>query len=264
VYKLRFAFPPFQSFIKKIGNVDQGRELVLAYYRNHPPGVLPEVVPHNGPSDSDDRPGVTPSNPPTPDPQGIPGRCYCLQFAENIVTLLKDYPNGFANRTELAKYLIAHPAKASREKSIRRLFVLEDLEPHYIDVLGQYLDIDPLVFSEQMNTWNFTDSYSIPHRGLPSLCTPKQSYTLRYYEIRTLDDPKSIDALSLQFTFAVNRRRYERWRDIDLPLSGIKDKRHAFIRRCASFWTSQDSKQKDQDPEQKNLGWDGKLARHFI
>ncbi|PMD19704.1 hypothetical protein NA56DRAFT_647009 [Hyaloscypha hepaticicola] len=103
-----------------------------------------------------------------------------------------------------------------------------------------------------MNTWNFTDSNSIPHRGLPSVCTPEQSFTLRYYEIRTLDDPKSINDLTIQMTFAVNRRWYEMWRDIDLPLSVIKDKRHAFIRRCASFWTS-------QDPDQKDQGWDALL-----
>jgi hypothetical protein len=223
--QLQYAFPPLQSFLKKVSNFDKGRELVQNHYREQ----------HHG---------------------RVPGRCYCLQFETDKVTVLEGYSEGFASPADLATYLTKHPAKSSRKKKNRRLFILEDLEPSYIDVLGHHLGVDPLVFSEQMNTWNFTDSNSIPHRGLPSMCTPEQSFTLRYYEIRTLDDPTSIDALTLQMTFAVNRRRYERWHDIDLPLSGIKDKRHAFIRRCASFWTSQDLDQKDR-------GWDGEYSRLF-
>jgi hypothetical protein len=118
--------------------------------------------------------------------------------------------------------------------------------------------VDPLVFSEQMNTWNFTDSWSIPHRGLPSMSIPGQSFTLRYYELRTLLDPKSVDVLSLQTPLAVNRRRYERWRDIDIPSLGKPDRRHAFVRRCASFWTSQNSLP-DGTPD--GLGWDGEFSR---
>lgn len=129
------------------------------------------------------------------------------------------------------------------------------MEPDYVDALGHHLGVDPLVFSEQMNTWNFTDSWSIPHRGLPSMSIPGQSFTLRYYELRTLFDSKSVDISSLQMTFAINRRRYERWRDIDIPSSGVPDRRHAFVRRCASFWTSQ-----DMTPSRSGnqLGWDGK------
>lgn len=216
--QLQDSFPPLQSFLKKVGNVDKGRELVETHYRGRHPG-------------------------------GVPGRCYCLQFADQV-NILEDYTEGFAGPADLATYLTKHPAKSSRRENNRRLFILEDLEPNYIDVLGHHLGVDPLVFSEQMNTWNFTDSNSIPYRGLPSMSTPEQSFSLRYYEIRTLDDPKSVGPLTLQMTFAVNRRRYERWRDIDLPLSGTKDKRHAFIRRCTSFWTSQDLETKDQ-------GWDG-------
>lgn len=217
--KLQYAFPPLQSFLKKISNVDRGRKLVEEHYR----------LQHQG---------------------RVPGRCYCLQFEAKKVTILDGYPEGFDSPADLAKYFAKLTAKSSRQQGNRRLFILEDLEPGYVDVLGHHLGVDPLTFSEQMNTWNFTDSNSIPHRGLPSVCTPEQSFTLRYYEIRTLDDPESVDASTLQMTFAVNRRRYERWRDIDLPLSGIKDRRHAFIRRCASFWTSQDQDQNAQ-------GWDG-------
>jgi len=144
-------------------------------------------------------------------------------------------------------------------ENIRRLFILEDLTPGYIDTLGHHLGVDPLVFSEQMNTWNFTDSWSIPHRGLPSLSRPEESFTLRYYEIRTLFDEDSIDVLTLQHTFAVNRRRYERWRDIDVPSAGEPDRRHAFVRRCASFWTSQFSAKMGNVAANEEAGWDGKV-----
>lgn len=221
--QFQYAFPPLQSFLKKVDNVDRGRELVQTHYREK----------HHG---------------------RIPGRCYCLQFEADKVIVLDGYADGFGSPADLAAYLEKHPARSSRQKKNRRLFIVEDLEPSYIVVLGHYLGVDPLVFSEQMNTWNFTDSNSIPHRVLPSVCTPEQSFTLRYYEIRTLDDPRSIDILTMQMTFAVNRRRYERWRDIDLPLSGVKDKRHRFIRRCASFWTS-------QHPDQKDQVWDGVYLR---
>lgn len=134
-----------------------------------------------------------------------------------------------------------------------------------MDALGHHLGVDPLIFSEQTNTWNFTDSWSIPHRGLPSMSVPEQSFTLRYYELRTLFDPESVGTLSSQVTFAVNKRRYERWEDIDLPLAGEPDRRHAFVRRCASFWTSQDPTPKGENPMQKVKdltndapGWDGK------
>src|SRR5207247_2389831 len=164
-------------------------------------------------------------------------------------------PNGFGSPQALSEYLESHPAKVSRESNRRRLFILEDMEPDYVDTLGAHLGVDPLVFSEQMNTWNFTDSRSIPHRGLPSVSQPNQSFTLRYHEIRTLDDPPSIDTLTVQMTFAVNRRKCERWRDIDLPSFGSStDNRHAFIRRCASFWTSQ----APVNSERTCQGWDGR------
>jgi hypothetical protein len=145
------------------------------------------------------------------------------------------------------------PATQSRKEKRRRLFILEDIEPDYVDALGHHLGVDPMVFSEQMNTWNFTDSWSIPFRGLPSMSVPGHSFTLRYYELRTLFDPASVEVLSMQFSFAINRRRYERWRDIDVPSLGKPDRRHAFVRRCASFWTSQDVPT-DEDDE---VGWDG-------
>jgi hypothetical protein len=224
---LENAFPALKSFLEKLTNEeDDGRKVIRKYYQRTP--------------------------------QRGPGRCYCLKFEESSVCRVQE--NGFESSAALREYLEKDPAKESREvKKHRRLFILEDMEPDYVDALGHHLGVDPLVFSEHMNTWNFTNSWSIPHRGLPSMSVPEQSFTLRYYELRTLFDHKSIGILSSQMTFAVNRRRYERWRDIDVPSAGQPDRRHAFVKRCASFWTSQDPMPKEDDPSNDAPGWDGKL-----
>jgi hypothetical protein len=219
---LENAFPALKTFLEKLANEQEaGREAVNLYYRTKE--------------------------------QRVPGRCYCLNFTDDSVTVAEE--GGFESPATLRTYLENNPATQSRKDKQRRLFILEDMEPDYVDALGHHLGVDPLVFSEQMNTWNFTDSWSIPHRGLPSMSIPGQSFTLRYYELRTLFDPKSVDVLSLQMSFAINRRRYERWRDIDIPSLGKPDRRHAFVRRCASFWTSQDMTPSGCTDD---LGWDGK------
>jgi hypothetical protein len=219
---LENAFPALKSFLEKLANKQEaGREAVNLYYKTKE--------------------------------QRVPGRCYCLNFTDSSVSVVGE--GGFESPVTLRTYLEDNPATRSRKNKHRRLFILEDMEPDYVDALGHHLGVDPLVFSEQMNTWNFTDSWSIPHRGLPSMSIPGQSFTLRYYELRTLFDPKSVDVLSLQMSFAVNRRRYERWRDIDIPSLGKPDRRHAFVRRCASFWTSQNL---TTSTSTEDVGWDGK------
>lgn len=227
LHELQRSFPALKSFLRKLANdQDEGRRAVKDHYEQH----------HHR----------------------SPGRCFCLVFTEESVTLLDGYENGFSSAKELEEYLLKFPAKQSREDlQTRRLFILEDMEPDYIEVLGHHLGIDPLVFSEQMNTWNYTDSWSVQNRALPSMLNPEQSWTLRYYELRTLKNPRSIDALTLQLTFAVNRRRYERWRDVDVPSAGKPDRRHGFVRRAASFWTSQTTST-GSNSVQGAEGWDGK------
>ncbi|KAI9698340.1 MAG: hypothetical protein M1820_007502 [Bogoriella megaspora] len=162
-----------------------------------------------------------------------PGRCVLLTFNQSDVT-----PKTFNQPKELDDYLSHFPPKDDRDPGRCRLWILEDMDPEWVAVLGRRLGVDPLVFSEQMNTWNFTNSKSIPARILPSLVDSTRSFTLRYYEFRQLQDPDSIDSMQNQMTFAINRRRYERWRDVDTP-SFQNTWRHAFVRRCASFWTNQ-------------------------
>lgn len=223
--RLEHAYPALKGLLSKLANVDAARRLVDDYYRCR---------------------------------KQTAGRCYLLQFEDDEVSTPAGHENGFASSNVLRQYLQNNPAGESRRRNKRRLFILEDLEPDYVDALGDALGIDPLVFCEQMNTWNFSDSRSVPHRGLPSMNEPGKSFTMRYYEFRTLKDPDSVSKLSIQMTFAANRRKHEKWRDIDLPSfrgSNGSDNRHGFIRRCASFWTSQSQYTAGGQPTQ---GWDGK------
>ncbi|CAN9179020.1 unnamed protein product [Alternaria alternata] len=170
---LEDAFPALKSFLEKLANEEEpGRKVVNSHYQ----------AKHGR----------------------APGRCYCLEFKDDSVSVVEE--GVFESPSALRAYLKKKSATQSRTEKHRRLFILEDMEPDYVDALGHHLGVDPLVFSEQMNTWNFTDSWSIPHRGLPSMSIPEQSFTLRYYELRTLLESSSVDVLSLQTSFAVNRR----------------------------------------------------------
>lgn len=209
VRDLRDAYPALTNFVEKMGDPkDEDRKLVQRCHL--------------------DRFGR------------LPGRCALLTFLDRTVQH-KD----FLAPKELDAHFETTRANSETENA-RRLFILEDLEPAWVDVLGVHLGVDPLVFAEQMNTWNFTDSKSIPACVLPSMVDPSTSFTLKYYEIRALTETP-VDWMRNQVTFAVNRRRYESWRDIDT--NNFTNKwRHAFVRRCASFWTNEHHREK---------GWDG-------
>jgi hypothetical protein len=133
------------------------------------------------------------------------------------------------------------------------LYILEDLEPEFIELLGDRIGVDPLVFAEQTNAWYFTDVQSVGHRQLPSLNRPEKSFTLRYHELRKLDFDCRHDLSDLrsQMTFAINRRYYEPWLVVESPSMPTEDS-VGVVRRCASFWTSQ---RKEDAP---GSGWNGK------
>lgn len=211
LHDLEHAYPALKSFLAKVDNHDEGRKIVSAAYQKRF--------------------------------ERCPGRCALIIFHEDRVET-----HEFPRPADLTGYL--NGVDAAEAKDQCRLWILEDLDPSWINTLGALFCVDPLVFGEQMNTWNFTDSKSIPMRVLPSMIQPEKSFTLRYYEFRQLKDGNAIDHLRNQMTFAVNRRRYERWRDIDTT-SFESPFRHAFVRRCASFWTNQEVGKK---------GWDGRRS----
>lgn len=117
--------------------------------------------------------------------------------------------------THQAMELAFHDPAMQSDNIRGRVWILEDLEWAWMSALAEHLGIDPLVFSEQRNTFNFTDSNTIPFRPVPSLVQPDKAFTLRYYEARQLSNPHAMKATQNHMTFAINRRRFERWRDID-------------------------------------------------
>lgn len=199
VKRLQYDYPALKSFLDKLLNTkDEGRVVMEEEFRRR------------------DR--------------RTPGRCCVLEYGDTDVN-----PIEFKSAEDVQNYLLKTPATGQPQ---RRLFVLEDLELEYVEVLGHFLGVDPLVFAEQMNTWNYCDVHSIAHRPLPSLTRPDKSFTTRYYELRTLPpDHEGLKVLGCYMTFAVNRRLYQPWRDIDGP-SIKSDRRVRFIRRYYSFWTS--------------------------
>jgi hypothetical protein len=136
--KLENAFPALKPFLEKVNNVDVGRQIVQDFYQQK----------H----------------------ELARGRCYCLELKEDHVSIIDGYPNGFGSPQALRTYLENHPAESSRQRNRRRLFILEDMESNYVDALDYHLGVDPLVFSGQMNTWNFTDS--IPRTAITLVGKP--------------------------------------------------------------------------------------------
>ncbi|EXJ84695.1 hypothetical protein A1O3_05365 [Capronia epimyces CBS 606.96] len=214
---LKHAYPGLIQLLNKHANsADQGRQVVDSTYKEH----------YGRP----------------------PGRCAVLEFTDSGVSHAE-----FDTAQDLRLHFEAIRSQPA-ETGACRLYVLEDLEPGFVEILGEYVGVDPHVFAEQMNTWNFTDVESVGHRALPSLTQPSKALTLRYYEFRCLDPQRKdeISVLGNQMSFAVNRRLYQPWCTIDCP-SMPNDDPLAFVRRCASFWTSQS---KDPNPSE---GWNAIL-----
>ncbi|KAK5211888.1 hypothetical protein LTR41_002129 [Exophiala xenobiotica] len=178
----------------------------------------------------------------------LPGRCAVLEFKDGNVSHERfDLPKDLRLHFETIK-------NSKHEADACRLYILKDLEPEFIELLGDRIGVDPLVFAEQTNAWYFTDVQSVGHRQLPSLNRPEKSFTLRYHELRKLDFDCRHDLSDLrsQMTFAINRRYYEPWLVVESPSMPTEDS-VGVVRRCASFWTSQ---RKEDAP---GSGWNAVL-----
>ncbi|KAH7074616.1 hypothetical protein BKA63DRAFT_316899 [Paraphoma chrysanthemicola] len=172
-----------------------------------------------------------------------PGRCCVLEF--------RDSPSGahvedviFKDISSLANYLELHSplqGKAIDSDCLNRLYILEDLSPEYIDLLGAHLRVDPLVISSHMNTWRNLDARTIAQRTLPSLRNPRDMFTVRYPELRVhgppVEDTRWTFAADTRWTFAANRRKFDPW--FQIPGGAVDLKGDVSItRRCASFWVN--------------------------
>jgi hypothetical protein len=126
--ELSIGYPAISGFLKRIGNSEPHRVVREEYRKQH---------------------------------RSLPGRCALLTFHETRVE-----HQSFTTPSELAACFNEHISEGDPRPC--RLWVLEDLELPWVDVLGGRLGVDPLVFSEQTNTFNFT--------GTERLSFEEQSY----------------------------------------------------------------------------------------
>ena len=111
--------------------------------------------------------------------QGSVGKVVSLEI-DGEMPIRRD----FEDAVKLQSYIRANRTPIPTEKSHRRLFLVEGLEPRLIGVLGQHFDLDPMLLARQQRTASW-ESY---HRSgntpsLPSLLEPNRSFHLPYYEL---------------------------------------------------------------------------------
>ncbi|XTI91803.1 hypothetical protein V2W45_1248686 [Cenococcum geophilum] len=162
-----------------------------------------------------------------------PGRCCALEFRTSTTDawVRKEYLNDEAS---LRKYLEKHSPIAGDpvdDDCKHRLYILEDLAPEYVDLLGKHLHIDPLVFASQINSWRFLNTGTVGQRTLPSLNNPWKSFSVRYPELRSFREILN----DWRWTFAINRRKIDPWFPVEGGRVNMTDE-VALVRRCASFW----------------------------
>ena len=131
---------------------------------------------------------------------------------------------------ELRLYLASTPGSPCQH----RLYLLEDLHPAFIELLGEFLNVDGTVFASQIRDKHYSGGPFNGHAPkLPSFQDPASSFTLRYYEARYFDHP-DMPAFSSSVETVGNVRRQitfgrRPWRDVRGHVG--------HIRRNTSFWS---------------------------
>lgn len=122
------------------------------------------------------------------------------------------------------------------------MFLLQDLPSNYIEILGSWFEIDPNFFARQIKS------------GLPEICkdevgdvpllsshpTSKESFYVRYYELRKFIDP--IQDYERRVMDQRRRISVSKWNG---EFDGV-----GMVRKSTSAWFRVD----------KGNGWDGKYG----
>ena len=119
------------------------------------------------------------------------------------------------------------------------------LPQNYIEVLGSHLHVDPVVFARQVKCGTF-DIYN-DVRDIPLLSshpTSKESFHLRYYELRYFED--GINSFELRCTNQRRKISISRWNG---EFDGV-----GIVRRNANFW-SRLNEEKGWDGTSKSKGY---------
>jgi hypothetical protein len=160
------------------------------------------------------------------------GKAAVLEFHDGTVT-----EDRFDHADKLLKYW-DRLGKESPPKCNRRLYLLEGLPPKYIEILGSRFRIDPNVFARQVRSdilKLLDDMRDVPL--LSSHPTSKESFLIRYHELRDFDD--RIHDYELR---SVNQLRRISVSKFDGKFDCV-----GMVRKNASFWFK-----KDEDG-----GWNG-------
>lgn len=165
-------------------------------------------------------------------------RCVELEIQPDLSTTA----HLFQDETELRMHFAAR--KQSHAQLRRRIYLLEGLDPNYVDALGSYFWMDPSVFvqHERNAAWNAQSSRADDRdvTPLPSLRNAETYWRLRYREVRQF----GIDAPDWRTTCAVTGSHLAGI-GFDWRLDGLV----ALERKC-SYWFQ----------ENGHDSWDGKLA----
>jgi hypothetical protein len=151
-----------------------------------------------------------------------PVRAAVLEFREGTVNQID-----FKCISELHDYLNSVPDS----NCSHRLYMLEDLCPQYIEILGSYLNVDADLFASQLRDVRYSTSSEYGcMRSLPSIQCNSSSFTLKYYEVRHCGSQTTRrtmkTAANVRREIASMKKKNDKRDDIAL-----------FFRRNASFWT---------------------------
>jgi hypothetical protein len=181
-------------------------------------------------------------------PSLYPVRVAVLEFQPENVTRID-----FDGIQTLQHYL----ESSSHDSPQHRLYLIEDLDPSYINLLGSYLNVDGTVFASQIRDSHFTGT---PFNGhvpkLPSLQDPNDSFTLRYYESRYFHDP-SIQEFSSSIMTCANVVRRQITFGMASYSIGRREELKGYVgqvRRNTSFWSRME----------KDGGWNGSYLPPLI
>jgi hypothetical protein len=140
--KLYPAYPVLRGFTSRLFNENKvAREIVLEKYKDRARARHRAAL--------DRRPPRSQQAEQVQTVRSSPSRCVLLTFHEDHVD-----DRAFISPEQLSTWIRNTP-NDGREC---RLWLLEDLEPAWLEVLGSHLHIDPLAPGEQMNTFHFTGS----------------------------------------------------------------------------------------------------------
>lgn len=124
-----------------------------------------------------------------------------------------------------------------------RIYLVEGLNPEFVGILGTEFKMDPSVFARHERTllWNAWHHGVNDGWVLPSVQSPKESYLIKYFELRFFDAPLPYSSVVCAKT----------GRHIGLTRFGNDFEPVGIMRRKLSFWSR---------VEEDNGGWDGRCA----